>query len=191
MISVKIDKKLNLVIPVAEEDDEKKIKAYVHSTPVSSEVWEKYWNPMGVAFTRIMTAGHGRVSGPRIADKMLRQVATEMDMWEGPTGVNAGLISEIHRLTNVLSIGKNGWEMIPFYEARKTILDSEEAAEIEAAIIFFTLVWYGHRRNIRKQMLVISMNLWGAQIESSSCTEYMTSLQKSTARESSGATAAA
>lgn len=188
---MKIDKKLNLVIPVYGED-EKTPRVYVHSTPVDTDIWEKYWEPVSLAFTRIMEGGHGRIGGPRIADKMLRKVSMELGVWDTPEGVERGLVAEIHRRTLVLAPGNKGWETVPFEEARKRgILDPQDAAEIEGALCFFCLVSLMHRRTIRREMLDIAMQLWGAQIESLGSTEFTNSLPTSIAGASTGVTAAA
>lgn len=188
---MRLDNKLNLIIPVY-DDDMKNVVAHVHSTPISADVWDKYWEPMSIAFTRIMAGGHGSVGGPRIADKMLRKVAQELGVWEGMAGVENGLVEEIRRLTMVLAPAKTGgWSQIPFHEARKTILNPEDSAEIEGALIFFSLVSWGNRRGVRKQMLDIAMELWGARVESLSFTDFRDSLPTSTATASTGATAAA
>lgn len=188
---MRIDKKLNLVIPVY-GDDEKTPRVYVHSTPVGTDIWEKYWEPVSLAFTRVMTGGHGSVGGPRIADKMLRKVAMELGVWDTPDGVERGLIAEIHRLTLVLAPADKGWETIPFDEAKKrAVLSPEDAAEIEGALCFFCLIYLMHRKSIRQQMLEVAMQLWGAQIESLGSTEFTNSLPTSTEGASTGATVAA
>lgn len=187
---MKIDKRLHLIIPVYGEDG-KVPRMYAHSTPVGYDIWEKYWEPLSVTFTRVMGGGHGIMGGPRIADKMLRKTATELGVWDGPEGVQSGLVAEIHRLTNVLAPGKNGWETIPFDEAKKGRLEAEDAAEIEGCLVFFTLIVLVNRRTVRRQMLEAAMELWGARIESLNCTEFTTSLATSTEDANSGATAAA
>jgi hypothetical protein len=188
---VKIDNKLNLIIPVYDEDM-KTIVAYVHSTPIDAGVWDKYWEPMSIAFTRIMAGGHGAVGGPRIADKMLRKVAQELGVWEGIGGVENGLIEEIKRRTLVLAPRESGgWEQLPFHEACKTILCQEDGEEIQGALVFFTLVSWGNRRGARKQMLEIAMELWGARVESLSYTEFRDSLPTLIVTANTGVTAAA
>jgi hypothetical protein len=183
---VRIDKRLNLVIPVERADG---FKVFVHATPVSSDLFEVYWEPVSKAFANIYSGGYSVVAGPRIAAKMLRKVSTEMGVWEGQNGVQQGLVAEIHRLTNVFAPGKRGWEMVPFDEAKKTHLDSDEASEIEGALCFFTVASLTHRKADLPAVLAGAADLWGAQTTLLGCTEFMNSLPTSIETENSGETA--
>ena len=180
---MRIDKRLNLVIPVECADGS---KVFVHSTPVSSDLFELYWEPVSKAFANIYSGGYSVVAGPRIAAKMLRKVSTEMGMWAGPRGVEQGLVAEIHRLTNVLAPGKRGWEMVPFDEAKTTRLDSDETSEIEGALCFFTVASLTHRKADLPAVLAGAADLWGAQTTLLDWTEFMNSLPTSTGTASSG-----
>jgi hypothetical protein len=183
---VRIDKRLNLVIPVERSDGS---QIFVHSTPVSSDLFDTYWEPVGKAFSAIYSGGYGIIGGPRIAAKMLEKVSIDMGRWDGPAGVKQGLVAEAHRLTNVLMPGKKGWEMIPFDEARKTALNKDDVREIEGAIAFFTVASLTHRKAELPEVLNGAARIWGAQIESSDCTEFMNSLPIPSEGASSGATA--
>ena len=188
----KIDRRLNLVIPLVNADDKRKIIGYAHSMPVSSTIWEQFWEPISLTFTRIMGGGHGALGGPRIADKMLKKVSTELGIWEGPEGVAQGLVAEAQRLTSIMLPSESGWQMHSFYDAKaRNLIDKDDQSEIEAALIFFTLFSLMHRRSNRKVMLDIGMNLWGAQIVSLGSTEFMNSLSILSETENSGETAAA
>ncbi|HEY6927217.1 MAG TPA: hypothetical protein VI653_27320 [Steroidobacteraceae bacterium] len=183
---MRIDKRLNLVIPVYRDDGS---RLFVHSTPVSSDLFDTYWEPVGKAFSSIYSGGFGIIGGPRIAAKMLQKVATEMGRWDGPKGVRMGLVAEAHRLTNVLvPREKGGWETVPFDDARKTMLDKEDVSEIEGAIAFFTVVSLIHRRTEQAEVLAGAGGLWGAQTTSLDCTAFTNSLTTSTETESSGET---
>lgn len=189
---MKIDKRLNLVIPIFDESPKPKIVCYVHSTPISEETFDAFWEPIGITFNRIYSGGLGVPAGARLADKMLRKVSLELGVWEGASGVQNGLINEIHRLTNVLITGPAGWQMVPYHDAvQKQVIDKRDAAGIEAALVFFTVASTMHRRNDLTGILELAGSLWGLQIESRNCTELMSYLRTSTAAENSGATAAA
>lgn len=187
---MRIDKKLNLVVPIYDEEG-KVPRFYVHSTPVGTDIWEKYWEPISLAFTRVMGGGHGIMGGPRIADKMLCKVAKDMGLWDGPEGIERGLMAEIYRLTNVVAPRDKGWETIPYEEAKRTLIEPEDANEIEGALVFFTLISLMNRRTIRREMLDSAMGLWGAQIVLWDCTAFINSLAISTGSENSGATVGA
>ena len=70
---MKINRALNLVIPVELESG----TVYIHSTPISREVFEEFYLVISKTFTRIFTEGLGAIGGARIANLMLRDVAKE------------------------------------------------------------------------------------------------------------------
>jgi len=182
---LKINKRLNVVIPIERAEGG---EAYVHCTPISAEVFNLYWEPLSLTFTRIYAGGHGILSGPRIADRMLKKVAQELDVWGGEAGVERGLLNEIRQRANLLVCGEKGWELLPFADAvRSRKLEGEDAEEVEAAITFFTVVSCMHRRNQQHEILDGAMKLWGARVEPLSCTEFLSSLRTSMPDGSSGA----
>jgi hypothetical protein len=165
---------------------------FIHSTPISADVFETYFLVIAKTFSAIYSEGLGAIAGPRIADKMLRKVATEMGAWDGPGGVSQGLFAEIRRLTNIMVSGGKGWEMLPYEGAQANgTLDATEASEVDAAIVFFTLASAMHKKTELAEILDGAMKLWGARTESLSCTDFRSSLKTSTVRENSGATVAA
>lgn len=183
---MRIDKRLNLVIPV-ERDDGTRI--FVHSTPVSSDLFDTYWEPVGKAFSAIYSGGFGVIAGPRIAAKMLQKVSKELGKWDGPAGVRQGLVAEAHRLTNVLVSGKRGWEMIPFVDACSSgVIDKAEADEIEGALAFFTVASLTHRKADLPSVMAGAAQIWGAQTESLGCTEFRNSLATLSETGNSGET---
>lgn len=188
---MKIDRKLHLVIPI-ERDDESKL--FVHSSAIATEVFHIYYKPMAKALSAIYANGTG-LMGARIAHLALKEAAQELGMWddkENTRGVASGLVAEIHRLTNVLAPAKNGWEMIPFHEAKqRKLISASEADEVEGAICFFCLGSSLHRAAEAESLMKGASQLWGARIESLNCTEFMNSLATSTAVASIGAMAAA
>jgi hypothetical protein len=185
---VLINRQLNLIIPVERAD---KSTMFVHSTPISSQIFDTYFLPIAKAFSAIYAEGLGPIAGPRIADKMLKKVSMELGVWEGSAGVQNGLVNHIEHATNILTVGKAGWEMIPYYDAKAGgLIDPDDVSEVDAAITFFILASAMHRRAELKGILDGAMSLWGAQTESLSCTEYLNSLRTSTAAANSGATVA-
>lgn len=185
---MRIDKRLYLIIPVTCADGS---EIFVHSAPISSDVFDKYYLPIAKTFSAMYSQGLGAIAGPRVADKLLRQMSQELGMWDGGDGVHNGLVAEIHRLTNVLLPSERGWMTVPFYDARqKGQLEPEDAAEVEAAIVFFTVASAMHRRRDLQGLLESATSLWGAEVKSLTCTAFLTSLQTLTATESSGGTEA-
>lgn len=187
---MRIDKKLNFVIPIV--DDKDQAYAYVHSAPISTQVFDTYFLPLARTYASIFALGLGPVAGPRVADKLLKKTSMDIGVWEGPDGVQAGLVSEIHRLTNVITVGDNGWETVPFGFAKQNkLLNDADIAEVEAAITFFIAISAMHARAKLADFLETASSLWGAQITSLNCTEYANSLQIPTAAASTGVRAVA
>lgn len=182
---MKIDRKLNLVIPL-ERDDGSVI--YAHSSPISREVFEAHFLVIAKTFNTIIAEGLSRISGPRISALTLKMIAEKMGIWEGQSGVKNGLINEMHRLTAIFAPGANGWETIPFPEAVKTgVIDEDEASEVENALVFFSCAYRMWRKQVWPEMLIPCLELWGGQITSSNATEYRTSLPTLTQVENTGA----
>ena len=181
---MELNRKLNLVIPVETQPG---VTVYVHSTPLSREVFETYYRVIAKAFTDMYAGGFNYVSGPRIAKMLLKQAAEEFNQWNGPKGVNAGLIGEIHRITNVLTPGPKGWAMLPFEDAlNKGLFDEDDVSEVENAICFFILVSAMHKKKDLKPILETPISIWGAQLEYLSCTEFSASLPTSTSAVNTG-----
>jgi len=177
----KINRRLNLIIPVENDDG---MPLWIHSTPISAEVFDSFFMPLAQTFTAIYGQGLGVLSGPRVADKLLRKVSENLGVWPD---VEKGLVADIHRLTNVLIPGEHGWETIPYEEAKKTHLSPEDVSEVNAALIFFTVASTIPRRSETARILE-GMELWGAQASSSSFTEWKNSLPTWKKPENTGET---
>jgi hypothetical protein len=134
---MKIDQKLNLVLPIETADG----TLYAHSAPVSREVFDRYFMVITKTLATVMSDGLGPLAG-RVAAKLLKKTAEERGEWDGPTGVELGLVKEIHRLTHIIAPAKGGgWETVPFGEAvHRGILNTDDAEEVENAVTFFTVV---------------------------------------------------
>ena len=110
---MRLNERLNLVLPV----DRDGTTVYVHSTPISREVFERFYLPIAKTLAKVGTNDLGMVSGPRVAALILKDAAKECGMWEGEQGVERGLLPEIRRLTNVVAFGPDGWRPFPFDKA--------------------------------------------------------------------------
>ncbi len=183
-MTVRINRKLHLVIPIEQGDK----TLYAHATPVETEVFDTYFLPIAKTFSSIYTEGLGAVAGPRVAAKMLKQVSEALGQWDD---VKQGFMAEIRRLCNVFAPTDSGWSMIPLEEAiSKKIIDKGDASEVENAIVFFTLTWLMHKKTDRERIISDAAGLWGARIESLNCTEFRDSLQMLIAKDNSGKAAA-
>ena len=187
---MKIDAKLNLVIPIygdpqimndpktGKEAEIDTIKAYVHATPISREVFEANFVVISKTFSAIYGEGLGAIAGPRVARMMLKKVAEDLGMWDE---VQGGLVAEMRRLANYIGPGQNGWETLPLEIAvQRQLIDGDDAAEVENAVAFFTVVSAMHRRNALRATLAGAASLWSAQITSLNCTDFAASLKTST-----------
>ena len=177
---MRINRKLNLVIPVDTDIG----TVYVHSTPISREVFEKYFLVISKTFATIYRQGLEVVAGPRVAGIMLKRVATDLGIWEGDEGVELGLVAEMRRLTNVLipnAEKKGGWDLMGLQDAiDRDILDDDEVSEVEGAVTFFMCASSMHRKTELPAILAGMTSLWDALTTSSSCTEYRDFLATST-----------
>jgi hypothetical protein len=206
---VRIDKRLHLVVPIY--GDEQVVKndkgdakmmggkpvtvepviAYAHSTPLSVETVEKYFMVLAQTHAAIFNQGLGIAGGPPIAMMLLKKIATDDKILDGPDGVQAGLINEMKRLTSVIvpaPDGKGPWQQVPLGVAvDRHIISDEDRREVENAIAFFMSVSAVLNRAQRKDMLTASADLWGAQISLLNSTEFAASLATSTATANSGA----
>lgn len=190
---MRIDRKLNLVVPIYTDEEGGEIVAYVHSTPVAEDVVDRFFMVLGQTYAAIFSQGLGLAGGPPHAMRVLRHVATERGVWfDDPktqaVGVERGLVEEMRRLTNVAALSKDGkWEQLPLQVAvDRGILSGEDKTEVENAIAFFIVASATLGRAQRPAMLRAAAELWGAQISSSSFTEWTSSLKTSTETGSSG-----
>lgn len=176
-----INRQLNLVIPITGGA----VTLYAHCTPISLAVYGDFFLEISRTFAAIYNEKLGPVAGPRVAARLLRRVAGQLDNLEA---VERGLIAEIHRLTNILAPGQNGWDTYPYDDAiRHKIITEEDASEIENAAVFFILIWYMHLKVDRRVILEAAAELWKWHVEPLNCTDYRASLRTLTTAASTGA----
>lgn len=183
-MALSIDKKLNLVIPL----DYGKTTIYVHAAPISRETFETHFMVMSKAFATIHREHLNVAVGPRVAALVLKQEAEELGIWDGGTGVQNTLIAEMNRLTNVIiPRDTGGWETVPFQEAidHKRI-DEDDLAEVNNALVFFTLASSIYPRRDQVVMLAVALSLWGGLLVPLDSTAYAASLKTSTETGSTG-----
>lgn len=180
---MKINKKLNLVIPLETDDG----IAFVHSAPVGREVFETYFLTLSKTFAAIYGEGLSIMAGPRVAALMLKKISIDLGMWEGVGGVGNGLVGEIRRLTNVIVPAEGGRKTVMLDEALSGgFIDDDLYREIEGHLVFFTCLSHLHNRAQLPVMLEKAGDLWGTQITSLDCTEFEKSLMTSTTDGNSG-----
>jgi hypothetical protein len=181
---MQIDRRtLNLVLTV--EDDEGGVLAHVHATPIGRETFERYYDVLTQTYAAMMERGVGwmALNGQKVAALMLRDVAKANNAWEGQKGVEAGLLAEIRRLANVMTLGPNGWQLTPL----QVVLDQgqfeeEDAAEVESACVFFTVLSSAMSKKGRKA----AFGMFDGRLTSSTASEYRSSLPISRPDEPTG-----
>ena len=103
-LTVKIDKKLNLVCTVSRDDG---TLAYVHTSPFPYEVVEEHCLMLGSLFTSFI-AQVGGLGSARVAAMMLRKKIKQEQAVTGQTGPN--IVDEIQRQTTVVFNDNGQWK---------------------------------------------------------------------------------
>ena len=178
---MRIDKNLNFVFPI---ESVGRGVVYVHSTPISRSVFEQFYDVLGKVFTKCFDGQdpkHIALTAPQLALPAIKAAAVSTGTWDGPNGVQRGLVNEIIRLSSVASTGDLGWEMLPLDVAvRREILDDENEAEILSNLIFFTSISKVAPRALAGTFLEMAGSLRDWRFTSLGCMEYVNSLPTST-----------
>lgn len=185
---MEISRRLNLVQPIETASG----TLWLHSMPISREVWETYFLVLSKTYAAILSEGLTVISGPPIAKMLLKRVAQLSGVWDGPQGVEHGLLPEIRRLSNVVMPGAAGWETLPFEAAlQRKLIDEDALAEAEGALIFFicvSAVLRGPAAAKKRAILLTGLTgLWGSQTTLLDVTAFTASLPTSTPAVPTGA----
>jgi hypothetical protein len=178
---VKLNRKLNVVLPPFTTE---KGLVYVYSTPIALPVFREHYRMLGRTFTEIQRLGYGPITGPSLASYVFKDEAKAY----GDEAHSEMLLNEVKRLSFVVYPGSTGWANMPFVEAvKRSILTEEQGDEAENFIVYFTCASW-----IKLPSEAIAMEslrtLWQAQITSSTVMEFMNSLPTSTPEDSTGET---
>lgn len=180
----RINKKLNLVITV---DDASGAKIHVHSTPISREVFETFYEELGLVFTKSFGESgsvHMAISAPQLAYPALKKVGEEKNNWDV---IKSGLVNEILRLTNIIYLSDGGWTTVPLEVAvKEEIIDEDSEREVLSSLIFFTAITFVAPKQLVKGFLDMAAALRSWAVTSSSSTEYKNGLLTSTETEITG-----
>jgi hypothetical protein len=170
-----ISEKLHLVIPIYGDDGET-ITAYVHSAPISREVFDAHYLLIAQTFSAIHAEGLGIIAGPRVASLLLHDVARKK---RDEIGALA-LMNEIRRLSNVMVREATGWAPLPFQEVvDRKLISEDDLSEVANALVFFIVTSAMQRRADLKEMMDGAARLWGARTSSSDFTGFAASLATS------------
>lgn len=176
---MKLNKKLNFVIPVVRDEG----VLYVHATPISRETFEANYLLISKTFANIYTGGLGAAAGPRVAAMAMKDVAANFDaMLTEPAWAPRveAFLTEIRRLATVVPIAGKG-DVVMLQDALDAkMLDEDEVSEVENAIVFFTVASAMHLRSELPTILAGVSRVWDAQSTFLSPTEFAASLRTST-----------
>lgn len=184
---MKIDRNLNLVIPV---QSEKSGTIYAHSVPISRDIFEQFYLELGKVFSQCFDSineSHLVLSAPQLAYPALKSLAKKAGNWDNQGGVKFGLVNEIIRLTNVIISTDQGWQTIPFDSAvKREMIDEDEEAEILSSVIFFTAISKVAPKDLKNSFLAMAGSLRNWELLSLDSSAYRNSLPMLTKGESTG-----
>jgi hypothetical protein len=184
-MTLKINEKLNLVVPIY-HDTESDPVGYVHSTPISRMAFKTHYRLLAAVFASLQQQGIVDFAGPTVAALELSRLAADRKDDAAATA----LLNEIRRLTVYVHPGANGWEYLPFYQAvANGLLDEDDVEGVENGLVFFTAASHVLPKTIAMPMTDHIMKRWGARMSSLGLTDFIASLQTSTATANTGETA--
>ncbi|WP_336240441.1 hypothetical protein [Citrobacter werkmanii] len=178
-----ISRSMNLIVPAETEAG----TVYIHSTPISKEIYRQHFFILSKTFAGIFSEGLGVVAGPRIAYMMLEKCAIDAKNWDGATGVKNTLVNEIIRMSSVVyPVEGKGWDTIPLDVAiDRDLIDIDE---VIGEIVFFICVYAINKPAQAEGVMTAANGLWGSAITSLNPTEWAGSLQTLKPTDSSGET---
>ncbi len=202
---MQINNALNLVFPIRSAEQERPDPkdpqatitvsvplAYAYHLPIDAAVFEA--NYRIIAETKAELFGKGVAymsSATQIARLTLLDVARAYDAEWGREGSGKALLAEIKHRTTILAAGANGFEYVDADLAiQKGIIDAEDWAEAESALVFFTCGYAMAKRKHRESFATASARGLAGSITSLSPTEFVASLPTSTPESSSTVPAA-
>ena len=186
---MQINRKLNLVVPIDRPDGS---RVYLHSTPISFEVFEQFDLVLGRTYAAIYELGVGATCGPQMVMGMMKRLAAQLDPAKPAPGesqwerIQAGLLPEIRRLTMVIVSGQRPK---PYDVAvSRQELDADDQREAMGAILFFMLVSVMSKRSQVEERLNAAGRAWGFVTTLQDATAWAASFPTLTQEESSGET---
>lgn len=178
---MKITRDLKIVIPL---ETEKSGRCYVYSLPLSRQLFEQYVIELGETYSACFGGydpKHIAMTAPQLAFPILKSVATRLGTWEGPSGVQNGLINELSRLTTVAHATSDGWQQVPLHTAlTRGVIDEDEHSEVLSSLCFFLLASRVGPKTLMDHSLMAAGSPRDWAHTSSDFTTYLASLPTST-----------
>jgi len=178
---MKVNDKLNLVIPITEGPP---VVSAFH-TPISREVFEANYRILAATKASLASKGlhYQAVTGPQIAALALKEEGrkeAEAHDADGDAGATQ-LLEEMKRLTVVLAPGDQGWDKLPVEAAiNADVIDKEDWEEVAAQLVFFTCHYWLTKKSDRRGMMDTTASLLDASVTHFTVTDYCDSLRTST-----------
>lgn len=175
-MTVKIDKKLNLVSTITRDDDS---LVYLHVVPFPYEVVEQNCVMLGNLFNNFFSMV-GYLGAPRVAAMMLRNaIKSRQDAGKLEAGMPT-LVDDIQRLTTVIWKDNGIWKPISLDAAfRQEILTEEEYRDVEGEIVFFMVSSAIQKAELMAATVGKPLDTYSGQLVSLSATAYRDSLPTS------------
>ena len=196
---MQINSDLHLVLPLRIGEDGKP-QAWAYHTPISLPVFDANFRTLAATKAALFAQGPryafevgAQVAALHLRDAGRRDATERLDVDErgepSDGGVGA-LLADFHRLTMVL-VPAAGWEAIPLaVAAQRGAVDPEDLREVENALVFFTCVYYLTPRALRPAIASVLASAARGSTTLLPLTDWIASLQTSTAAESSAEKAA-
>jgi hypothetical protein len=180
-----LDKRLNLVLEVERDD---KSVVYVHSIPISRQMWKTHYTFIAMAVNSMYSDGFPPSMCARMCYQRMQELAVEHKDRFGD--LPRTLFAEIWRLTNVLVPSDSGYQDIPFFHMIKgdKELDQDNVEEVQNFICYFTgASWvHGLSRKDREAFQQLMTKGFGVRITASPLTEFKNSIPTLKSEENTG-----
>lgn len=183
---MQINSDLHLVLPLRIGEDGKP-HAFAYHTPISTQVFEANYRALAATKAALFAKGPryafevgAQVAALHLRDEGRRDAEERLDFDEHGKPRDGGveaLLTDLRRLTMVAVAGHKGWEEVPMPVAmQRGAIDTDDARELEHALVFFTCVYYLTPRGHRAATASVVASAAKGSITSLSPTDWIASL---------------
>lgn len=159
-------------------------RVYVYSIPLARVLFEQFCMELGETYSQCFGAydpRHVAMTAPQLAYPLLKKTAIKLGTWDGPSGVQAGLVNELSRLTQVAYAGEAGWEKLPLELAlKREILDEDSYSEALSTLVFTLLAARVGPKSLMEHSMLAAGSPRDWQATSLDFSAYLNSLPTST-----------
>jgi hypothetical protein len=157
---------------------------WAYHTPIGREVFEVNWRIIGSAYATLFDdPRYSGSAGVRIATLALKDAAKIDD---SGLDLSGALLSEIKRLTMIIAPNATGFGPVPVDMAiENKIIDSDDWAEVESALVFFTCAYSMAPRSRQERVATALAPALRGSISPLQAMDFAASLPTSTPAETS------